>query len=336
MAAFLNIDDALFIDLRPGVIIPLGRQRQRGKYIQRRHSPGRLLDPLHLGGHRLADFCIDLVLQRIKLIFRAQDHVFQFFEFRRDIALGVGKGLFSRIIIRHHIFIGIGHFQIVAEYFVVFDPQVLDARLFPLFILQLRQPVFAVGFGAPELIHLFIVPVPDDIAFFHGDGRILPDRVRDQAAEVFQRIQVLTDLFQQAASHILKDEADGRQHLKRRPKCRQIPGIGRPVGDPGDQTLQVIDRPHIFPQLLPGYSLLFQFLHRIQPALDLRLLDQRLLHIFSERPGAHGRLRLVQHPEEGAPLLLFPERLAQFQVPPGRTVQHHVFPGCIGRDVGQV
>ena len=65
-------------------------------------------------------------------------------------------------------------------------------------------------------------------------------------------------------------------------------------------------------------------------------MNQRLFHKGTEHPGSHRLLCLVQHPEQGPPLLLFTERLNQLQVTPCGGVEHHKLAGCIGGDSGQV
>ena len=127
-----------------------------------------------------------------------------------------------------------------------------------------------------------------------------------------------------------------REHFERTAERSQVSRICGPVCDPCDQPLQIINRGEVLADLLPGDGAVLQLCHSIQPFLDLIFIDQRLLHIFSQRPCPHGGLRLIQHPEKGTSLLLLAQRLAQLQVPSCRAVQHHVFSRGVRGDVCQV
>ena len=105
MASFLDVNDPFLIDLRADIVVPLCDQGEGGKHIQRRHCFRRLLDPFHLCCDRVPDLAVQIILQGIETVLRSQDHVLQFFEFRCDVALCVGKGLFPGIVIRHHVFV---------------------------------------------------------------------------------------------------------------------------------------------------------------------------------------------------------------------------------------
>ena len=93
----------------------------------------------------------------------------------------------------------------------------------------------------------------------------------------------------------------------------QIPGPGGAVDDAGDQPLQIRDLPEDLEELLPLYGVVHQPAHRLQPAGDGHGVDEGPVHPAAEEAAAHGGFRLVQHPEEGALLLLAPDGLGQFQ-----------------------
>ena len=133
-----------------------------------------------------------------------------------------------------------------------------------------------------------------------------------------------------------QDLFDRLEHAQGVTQGDQVPGIGGLIGDPGHQTLQVIDRAEILAQLVPVHTLPAQGLHTVQTGLDLRPLRQGLLQKAVQEPGAHGRAGLVQHPEKRAALFLVAEGLGQLQIAPGGAVQQHVFAGGIGPDPGQV
>ena len=185
VTAFFNIKDSFFIDFRTDIVVALCNKCKRTERIQCGNCFGSLLDSLHLSGNCFTDFTIKLIFQCIQFIFRTKDHVLKLFKLRCDITLSIRKGLFSSIIIRDKILVRIRHFQIIAEYFVVFYFQVFNACFFPLIILKFCKPVFSVRFRPAKLINFFVITVADNISLFHGKRRILTNGFRDELAEIF-------------------------------------------------------------------------------------------------------------------------------------------------------
>jgi len=101
-----------------------------------------------------------------------------------------------------------------------------------------------------------MVTVPDDPSFFHGKRRFLNNRTFHQIAEIFQRINLIVQIFQKGTLHIPHDTADMGQHGKRCLKSCQIPWVGRLIGDLSYQTLQIVDGGEILPDFLSGNRLL--------------------------------------------------------------------------------
>ena len=126
------------------------------------------------------------------------------------------------------------------------------------------------------------------------------------------------------------------EHLKGCLKCHQIPRIGGLVGDPADEPFQIVDRLKVFPDFVADHGLAVQLFHRLQTAVYLLLVDERLFHEAAQHSGAHGRLSLIQHPQERTPLLLLPQRLHQLQIPSGRAVQQHESVRKIWGDAGHL
>ena len=125
-------------------------------------------------------------------------------------------------------------------------------------------------------------------------------------------------------------------HPYRSLKSDQIPGIGRLITDPADQTLQVINRPQIFPYFFPVHFLTINFLYGIQTPVDRLLLDQRLLNKRPKHPGSHGGFGFIQHPEKRPSFFFFPHSLCQLQVSPGRAVDQHILIRDIRRDLSHM
>ena len=336
MPAVFDINNAFFVDIRADITVAFRHQRQGGKCIQPRHCLCRALNPVHLRCNLIPDAAVQLIFQSIQFVFCSENHILQLFQLRSNIAFRIGQRLFSCIVIRHHRLVGIGHFQIIAEHLVIFYFQIFDSCFFPLFIFQFCQPVFSVGLGSSELVDLLIIAVPDNISLFHGNGRFVPDRAFQQAAQILQRIHILINLFQQIRLHFLKQIPDGRQHFQRSFKRSQIPRIGCPICNLRKQTFQIINRRQILPDFLSGNRLIFQFFHGIQPKYNFFFINQRLLYTFSQHPGPHSCFCLIQNPEQGASLLFFTQSLTQLQISPGGAVQKHIFSRYIRRNMRQI
>jgi len=173
VTSVFDVNDSFGVDLGADVIVPGCHQRKGDIGVQLGYGLGCPLNPLHLPGDGIAHIHKKFVFQGVELIFCPQDHIFQLLQPWSDITLRVGEGLLSGIVFRHHIFEGIGHLQIIAEYLVVFDLQIADACLFPLFGFQFRQPGFSFCFCLAEMVHIFIITIFDDAALLHGKRRFL-------------------------------------------------------------------------------------------------------------------------------------------------------------------
>ena len=104
------------------------------------------------------------------------------------------------------------------------------------------------------------------------------------------------------------------------------------VTDSGDQTLQIVNRLQIFPDLIPDHGFIVQFFDGILPLFNQFYIHQRLLHEASHHARAHGSLCLVQHPEKRTSLLFLPKRLHQFQISAAGAVDQHKMIRHIGSD----
>ena len=104
------------------------------------------------------------------------------------------------------------------------------------------------------------------------------------------------------------------------------------VADAGNQTLQIVNRLQIFPDLIPDHGFTVQFFDGILPLFNQFYIHQRLLYEASHHTGPHSCLCLVQHPEKRSPLLFLPKGLHQFQISPAGAVDQHEMVCHIGRD----
>ena len=127
-----------------------------------------------------------------------------------------------------------------------------------------------------------------------------------------------------------------RQHGKGIFKGNQVSRVGRLVADPANQPFQIVNGVQVLCHLLPGNIIHIQLLNGILPCKDSFPVNQRLLHEGAQHPGSHGRLRLIQHPEQRPSLLLLPEGLCQLQISSGGGVKHHILPCGVRCDGSQM
>lgn len=82
--------------------------------------------------------------------------------------------------------------------------------------------------------------------------------------------------------------------------------------------------------------LLRKLAHRVQTAVDFRLVHQRLLNPRAQQAAAHRRAGFVQQPEQ-APLAASPaDGFRQFQIPSRVAVKQHRFAALINAQAGHV
>ena len=70
MPALLNINDSLFIDGGPDIVISFRNKRKAAKHIQLRHRLGRSLNALHLTCNGVPDFTEHVIFQGDELVLR--------------------------------------------------------------------------------------------------------------------------------------------------------------------------------------------------------------------------------------------------------------------------
>ena len=242
MTAVPDIDQPPAVHFRTHIMIFIRHKGKACEYIQLCHRLCRLLDTQNLRGNLIADTGKKLIFQRRQLLLRTKDRVLQFLQFRRNITLGIGQRLLADIVRRHQILIGIGHFQIISEYFIEFDPEIFDAGPLPLLRFNLRQPGFPLGSGGAEPVHILMITVPDHISLPDRNGRILLNGTVDQLIQILQSVQISLDLLEQRTLQFCQQRLQVGKHLKRCLEGNQIPRICSLIADPADQAFQIIDR----------------------------------------------------------------------------------------------
>ena len=238
-----------------------------------------------------------------------------------NIALAVGQGLLADVGLRHLVIVGLRDFNVIPKDFVEADLQRLDAGLLFLRCLQLGDDALGVGEDLPQLVHVLVVPGPDDAPLPHGEGRLVEDASGDEVCQVRQPRELLPQAGQEHGGLVRQIVLQLRQAAQPGSQRHEIPCPGGAVDDAGDEPFQVRNLPQNLRQLFPFHGMVHQPAHGVQPPGDGHGVEQGPLQPAAELPPAHGGLGLVQHPEEGAFLLLAPERLGQLQIAPGHGVQ---------------
>ena len=144
MSSAFDIDRSVLIDLRTAVIILTCDQSERNEDIDLRDCLGSLLDSGYVCSNLITDFSEQIVFEIHKPVLRSKNGILQFLEFRRNVSLRIRQCLLSHIIIRHQILKGIRYFQIIPEYFVIFNTQILDSGLLFFRRLEICQPLLTV------------------------------------------------------------------------------------------------------------------------------------------------------------------------------------------------
>ena len=116
-----DIDETVFIDLWPYVIIPQGHHGKGTEDVKHCQGTAEPVDPGSLRSYPVPDLAEDLVFQGPELLFRSQDGLGQFLQLIRGIALPGGQGLLADIVGGHIVFKGIADLYAVAEDLVELD-----------------------------------------------------------------------------------------------------------------------------------------------------------------------------------------------------------------------
>ena len=189
-----------------------------------------------------------------------------------DIALAVSQRLPPGIAIWNRGKIGFGDLDIVAEYFVIADFQVFNARrvLLPLF--HGGKPFRAAGLGLSQLIHLCVVAGPDKAAVPDAVRRILTDAAIQIGIELIQRIQLIGALQKRLTFAAFQKLLNARQRRDRVFQRNDIARIQRAVGNAGKQALDIVDFIQLLPKIAAKRIALLNLPYGVQPRVDLFLI----------------------------------------------------------------
>ncbi len=248
---------------------------------------------------------------------------FQLAQLLGGIALGVGQGLPSHIVLGHHGVVGLGHLDVVAKHTVILHLEVFNAGGFPLAGLQIHQPLLALGGRGTPFVELLAVAGPDDPAIGQVDRRFRVDGIFQQIGQLAQRVQQRGRGADAGGFHRVQ-QAEGIGHLAQRTQQRQtVAGVDRLIRNTRQQALHVIDQAQLLQQRLAQHRLLPQGAHGVQPLANAVDIKQRLLHPAAQQASAHGGCRLIKQPQQRAPGVLAAKALGQLQIAAGVHVKGH-------------
>ena len=234
-------DDALVLrHFGPDIAMIRRRLRKRQQAVQNSQVPGSSLNFRQLFLDEIPHGAEQMILNIDDLFLGPKDLGFKFLQFRRDIPFRVDQGLLADIIGRYSRSIGMSHFNIITEHFIVADFQGFNARtfLFPCF--QILNPLPAVTRQTAQLIQLQIVAITDKAAFAHGKRRGIDNRRPDHFCAIGMGCHPQPDLCQCGRFQFPQNLFQFGKDFEGAPQGGQIPGIGAAYFNPRQNPLQII------------------------------------------------------------------------------------------------
>ena len=310
-----------------------GRPAQALERVQLLQRQGGLLDAADPLGDPVPHLAEQLQFQPYALLLGADDLLLGLLQFRGHVAFRPGQRLLADIAFRHLAQEALRHFDVVAEHLVVLDAQVPDAGGLPLLRLQVEDPLLAAGLRLPVFVQHRRISAPDDAALGDHHRRVRVDGPLQQVCQVLQGIQVLPDPDHLLALRVPQQVLHARDPLQAGAQRQAVPRVHVPVGDLVHQAFHVVYAFQFLGQGHAEHPVVYQFLHRVQPAVDLLFVQQWLFHPAAQQSAAHCGARLVDQAQQRALPAVAPQALRQFQVPPGVLVQQHR-PAVLGKPQG--
>jgi hypothetical protein len=272
---------------------------QGGEHVQAGDGLGEFQDRGGVGiGDLVTDAAEELELQIDDLLLRAQDLGFVFFQGRRDVALGVGRGLLAVVLGRHgDVAAGFGDLNVVAEDIVVADLEVLDPGAFALGLFQLGDKAFAAGTQVAQAVQFVVIAVFDEAPITHQQRRFIYNGGFQQFGEF--RGGGSHDDTERAQSAAFRgpdqcgdDFGHGEQGLL---QGHEVSGVGLAAADAGGQTFQVGDTAQGVAQVAAQEGVPSGLGDSGLAVVDLVQTEQGLVEPFAQQASAHGRDGLVQN-----------------------------------------
>ena len=170
-----------------------------------------------------------------------EEQGFVFFEFGRDVALGIDQGLLAHVGLWYSVQVGFGHFDIVAKDLVVSYLEILDPRVSAFLAFQVGDPLFGIAHGDQQVVQLGRKAGTDGVAAGDGDRGVIDDRFGDERGGAAARIEAGgqgVDRRRQVARRVQRC-AQGGNGVQCLADADQVARAGNALADPPDQALQV-------------------------------------------------------------------------------------------------
>ena len=240
MAAIPNDNALIFGHFGPDIAMIRRRLRKRQQAIQNSQMSGGCLNFRQLFLDEIPNRAEQMILNVDDLFLCPKNLGFKFLQFGRDIPFRVDQGLLADIVGRYGRRIGVSHFDIITEHFIVADFQGFDASafLFPCF--QILNPLPAVARQAAQFIQLQIVAITDKAAFAHGKRRGIDNRRPDHFRAIDMSHHPQPDLRQCGRFQFPQNLFQFGKDFEGAPQGGQIPGIGAAYFNPRQNPLQII------------------------------------------------------------------------------------------------
>ena len=277
----------VFGDYGTDIIVFAGCGGKRQQAVQ----PGYLVriglngrDKLAQGLHQL---CIKLCFQHQYLVLGAEYLFLIFFQFLRNVTLGIDQCLLANPLLRHFILVHVAHFDIVTEHIVIADFQAGNARKLTLPLLYLQKIVLA-GIGYPaQLVQLGIYAGFYHTAFINKQRRVVVDFPFDAVADGTADVQLSADMVQTGVIGIHTGFLNRFDSLQGHFQSDYLAGRNTSYGYFGDNAFQIAYQV----QLLFNHSLEVglpeEILHHVQPSVNGLHILQGKYHPTLQQAGPH-------------------------------------------------
>ena len=173
MAAFDDVDARLVDQLRRGPVVLLRMFRQRVQGVELGQALRNRLQGADVRRQLGQQQVVQQFFAHQGLVLRRQGLVFEHFQFRRDVALGVFQGLAAAVVVRHLVRLAVRDFNIEAVHLVVFDAQVGDARACAFARFQVEQELARVFRQRAQLVQFGVKAGGKHAAVAHHGSRLL-------------------------------------------------------------------------------------------------------------------------------------------------------------------
>ncbi len=162
---------------------------QRDQHVQLRQDGGRGLQSPGAGGHRVAKFQEQFILQLLGFLVGREDLLFVLFQFGGDVALGVLDGLLANVVGRNFGAMGVGDFDVVTKHFVEPDFEAGNAAARRLLRLIGRDPLLAPRCQVAQRVELAVEPRSNKTAFAAHQRTVVFERRFELGANVGAQIE---------------------------------------------------------------------------------------------------------------------------------------------------